>query len=194
MEFGTISFILIFMPLIVLISICIKDIKIYEELSVNILDDVKIITEEQNEPHFNKFNVYQIGLGEYLPYVGYDNKNDSGFIKRKIDAYSQDEVYEFDRYFTRFEFEYNALEEDIVLELPLTYYKGYIGTIDGKKLDVYSGKYTNNVTIDTEYGNHVYVIHYESTLIAKISFVISFVFIIICMIYYILRYKKNKSS
>ena len=28
MEFGTISFILIFMPLIVLISICIKDIKI----------------------------------------------------------------------------------------------------------------------------------------------------------------------
>ena len=155
----------------------------------NNFENIKELTNQLGSETNEEFNVYEIGLGEYLPYVGYNNREDSGFIKRVIDAYSQDEIYDYNRQFSEISFIYDAKSDGIVLELPLTYYKGYQGKIDGEYLELYSGEYTNNVTMNTKIGKHKYIIKYKSTILAKLSFIISLLtFIYLCL--YKKLYKK----
>lgn len=127
-----------------------------------------------------QYNNYQLGGGEYLPYLIYsdDYYIDSKKIKTLIDTNKIDLDINYNRKYTKFEFNYQS-DNSTYLMLPLTYYYGYrVYAINDKekiKLDVYNDNIYKKVSFNTLVGDNKYYIYYHGTNIQLFSLIISLI-------------------
>ena len=138
------------------------------------------------------YNEKQIAGAEYLPVTLKNNYLvDTTFIKEVKNGLYNDVIYDYNRNFTKVEFEYDCNEEKLLM-LPLTYYKGYgaYAIKDGVKteIEVVDVDVYEKVGIYTLEGNYTYCVYYKGTAIQHLSLIISALSFILIMIFII----KNK--
>lgn len=132
------------------------------------------------------YNEKQISGAEYLPVTEKNNYLvDTTFIKEIKNGLYNDVIYDYSRSFTKIEFEYDCDEEKLLM-LPLTYYKGYgaYAIKDGVKteIEVVDVDIYEKVGIYTLEGNYTYYVYYKGTTIQYVSLAISAIsFVLIAM-------------
>lgn len=134
------------------------------------------------------YNQTELMAGEYLPPTeSYDYLKETTYIKKikgndfdevMIDINGKKEYLEYQRKGTQFDFEYNSIGEETLM-IPLTYYKGYSayycdGDVKTRIPLVWLDKY-KQVAFKTVEGNHRYIVHYDGTIIQKVSLIVSFI-------------------
>ena len=131
-------------------------------------------------------NSKQISDAMFLPLSEKnDYMNDTKAIKLiDNDLLYVDHIYEYERYFSKIEFEYESVGNEMLM-LPLTYYKGYkiyaYNDKDYYEIDVIDIDVYHRVTLKTLEGNYKYVVQYKGTTIQNISYIISGLTLIIIM-------------
>ncbi len=143
--------------------------KISDSITAEELFDADGISKDYNEK--------QISGAEYLQVTEKNNYlMDTTFIKEVKDGLYNDVIYDYNRNFTKIEFEYDSNEEKLLM-LPLTYYKGYkaYAIKDGIKteIEVVDVDVYKKVGIYTLEGNYTYYVYYKGTTIQYISLMIS---------------------
>ena len=135
------------------------------------------------------YNEKQISGAEYLPVTEKNNYLvDTTFIKEIKNGLYNDVIYDYSRNFTKIEFEYDCDEEKLLM-LPLTYYKGYSAYAikDGVKteIEVVDVDIYEKVGIYTLEGNYTYCVYYKGTTIQYLSLAISAISFVLIAIFVI---------
>lgn len=135
----------------------------------------------QNFTRESIISLAPVGNGEYKPYglVISDDK-----VYNIIDK----EAIPFERNGNKIKFDYNNDEEEMVIHVPLTYYKGYNAYIErnGEKEELVVSKHeeTKNVLISNDKKlTGTVIIEYKMTLVQKIGYTISSCMLILLIIY-----------
>lgn len=143
---------------------------------------------EQTPTLENKFHL--IGL-EYLP----ANVPSISYLVERgdkiVSSTSANAISRIKRERNQFIFDINDPEKDI-LELPLTYYKGYFATINDKEVTV-SQSENGLVEIAAEYPGNVKVF-YKGTIIQKLGYYTTILSIFALSIYILLFRRKTKAK
>ena len=141
------------------------------------------------------YNINELSCGDYLPYSEEtDYKNDSRSIKYLDESNKQEDfIFDYDRNFTELVFTYTN-EKEIVLIIPLSWYKGYKAyeLIDNKKveMDLLCNEQYKEVMIYGESGTHTIEVVYEGTIIQGISLIVS----CLASAGVVIVYKKKKTN
>lgn len=134
----------------------------------------------------------QIGAEEYLP-VNFHYRN--GYVFN-VDV--PDEQIEFTQVGNKIEFNYNDLEHDFKIHVPLTYYKGYsakLETNDGEIIDLIVNKDENYGRLRITYPERVsgkVIVEYQNTGIQIFAFILKIVSILSLTSYVIYDIRKKK--
>lgn len=161
--------------------------------SYQILENPKCINQNitRNEMYdINKavevYNDTEISGAEYLP-ITIDSSyvDDSLFIKEYYGGEFYSELIgDYSRLYSKIAFNLDKSDSGSLM-LPLTYYKGYKAyAIDNDKkmeLEVKNIDLFHRVGIDYLEGNYIYTVHYEGTLIQKLSSVLSVTTVILML-------------
>ena len=153
-------------------------------------------TNVQNFTRDSIINLAPVGNGEYKPY---------GLIISDDRIYNITDKKEipFERKGRKIEFNYSNDESEMIIHVPLTYYKGYRANIENngeyKELTVSKHEETKNVLISSdEKLAGTIVVEYKMTLAQKIGYAISSFALFLLIIYSnycnIKEYMKNKSE
>ena len=125
------------------------------------------------------YNQKQLSGAEYLPpSESFDYLSDPQHIKEILPDGQYNEIiysHEYIRYGTHIRFSYDS-EEEKVLMLPLTCYKGYqvYDVTDGnRKIDTFSVPEYYQVGFRTLPGSHEYLVYYSGTAIQKAALLLS---------------------
>lgn len=153
------------------------------------------------------YNFTELMAGEYLPPTeSYDYLKETTYIKKiigddfdevKVTINGVKEYLIYDRKGTLFDFEYES-DGNETLMIPLIYYKGYSAYYyDGNdkiKIPlVWLNKY-KQVAFNTVKGNHRYIVHYDGTIIQKVSLVVSLASLLFVLYLKHIKLKYNKIS
>ena len=153
-------------------------------------------TNVQNFTRDSIINLAPVGNGEYKPY---------GLIISDDRIYNITDKKEipFERKGRKIEFNYSNDESEMIIHVPLTYYKGYRANIENngeyKELTVSKHEETKNVLISSdEKLAGTIVVEYKMTLAQKIGYAISSLVLFLLIIYSnycnIKEYMKNKAA
>jgi hypothetical protein len=151
---------------------------------------------ENNSKSFSNLNdvlMYSpLGNAEYQPYgLNMDDKT--------VHNINSDEEIEFTRNSSKIEFYYDDTENEMTIHIPFAYYTGYIAYIEEEngektKLNVVEDEETKNVIISSdEIKTGRITVEYKMTIIQRISYLITWVTMILLVIYIFYYYKKNKN-
>ena len=129
-----------------------------------------------------------IGNAEYLPY-GFNSQDN------KVHNIKNEEEIKFTRKSTKLEFYYENTEDEMIIHIPLTYYKGYVAYIenDGTKTEICVSKdeQTKNVIVSNdEILTGKITVEYKMTVIQKAGYIITYVTLLSLTIY--VCYKEYK--
>ena len=141
-----------------------------------------------NSRDFTEENIIKhapVGNGEYKPYGLTQNDN-------KVHNLANEEEIKFTRSSTKLEFEYLNSEDEMKIHIPLTYYKGYVAYIEknGEKveLDVLIDEETKNIIISNEnIITGTVTIEYKMTVIQRIGYIITYLTLVLLIIYICLK-------
>ncbi len=135
-----------------------------------------------------------VGNGEYKPY-GLKQKD------TKVHNIADEEEIEFTRTSSRMQFEYTNKDDEMILHIPLAYYKGYIAYIEEKngnitQLTLEEEPKTKNVIVKNDkIINGKITIEYKMTTIQKIGYIITYITLIGLLLYIgVNKYKVIKKN
>jgi hypothetical protein len=132
-----------------------------------------------------------LGNAEYQPY-GLD-MND-----KVVHNVNSDEEIEFTRTGSKIEFYYDDTENEMTIHIPLAYYTGYTAYIEDEngektKLNVTEDEETKNVIVSSdEIKTGKITVEYKMTIIGHVSYFITWVTMILLVIYIFYHYKRIK--
>lgn len=133
-----------------------------------------------------------VGNGEYIPY-NLEQKD------TKVHNIAYGEEIEFTRISSKMEFEYINKEDEMIIHIPLAYYKGYVAYIEEENenkthLTVEAEPHTKNIIVKNDkILNGKITIEYKMTIIQKIGYIITYVTLLGLVLYIgINKYKGKK--
>lgn len=115
-----------------------------------------------------------VGNGEYKPYA----------LKQKdtrVHNIANEEELEFTRISSKMEFEYTNKEDEMIIHIPLAYYKGYVAQIEEENgnitnLIVEKEPHTQNIIVKNDkILNGKITIEYKMTIMQKLGYTITYV-------------------
>ena len=148
--------------------------------------------------YLSDYNDYYIGTGEYLPYkTDIEKLSERG---EKITTNNPNLEFKYKRKGNKFTVEYSNNEKnDTYIELPLLYYLGYGVKSNDTNYKITSGR-NNIIRVYLSSKSDKIVIYYKGTMIQKVSYIVSFITLVV-FLYFIIRRrglheskKKNKKS
>lgn len=134
-----------------------------------------------------------VGNGEYKPYALIQEDT-------KVHNIADKEKIEFTRTSSKIQFEYMNKDDEMIIHIPLTYYKGYIAYIEdanGNKtmLKLEENPYTKNIIVKNDkILNGKITVEYKMTTIQKIGYTITYITLIALTVYIFIDKIKNHSQ
>lgn len=120
----------------------------------------------------------EVGKGEYFP----SNFSINYIYEKKITVNDINEKklnYEYEKSVNKATLKFNSKDNNLDLELPIIYYKGYKAYINNNELKLYESD-KGLVTVNTEQFNEgIIYIEYEHTLIQIISYIITLISLVV---------------
>ena len=113
---------------------------------------------------------------------------------KKVHNISTQEEIEFSRNSTKLEFDYTNSKDEMIIHIPLAYYKGYVAYIESEdgtetNLVLEEDPVTKNIIVkNDEILNGKVTVEYKMTVIQKIGYSITIV-TLICLVSYIINDK-----
>lgn len=138
-------------------------------------------------------NSAPVGNGEYKPYA----------LKQKdtkVHNIANEEEIEFTRISSKMQFEYTNKEDEMIIHIPLAYYKGYIAYLEDEngnktELTLEEEPKTKNVIVKNDkILNGKITIEYKMTVIQKIGYIITYITIIGLTVYIFIDKFKVKNN
>lgn len=148
--------------------------------ALSLLSSLNINTQEFTEEEI--ITSAPVGNGEYKPY-GLKQKD------TKVHNIANDEEIEYTRISSKMQFEYTNSEDEMIIHIPLAYYKGYRAYIEdenGNKtnLTIEEEPKTKNVIVkNNEILNGKITIEYKMTAIQAIGYIITYITLFSLIIY-----------
>ncbi len=152
-------------------------------MTINLISQVNINGREFTADQILTFA--PIGNGEYTPY-GFNS------IDKTVHNFSNNEI-KFERNSSKITFDYNDLENEMKIHVPLAYYKGYKAYVeekDGTKtnLKVLEDEQTKNVVISNDkIINGKITVEYKMTIIQILGYSITYITLIVLVSYIFYR-------
>ena len=148
--------------------------------TLNLLSTVNINADDYTKETITTFA--PVGNGEYKPYGMIDTDT-------KVHNIANQEEIEFSRISTKLEFNYTNQSDEMIIHIPLAYYKGYVAYIEeanGTKTNLVleEDPVTKNIIVKNDnILNGTITVEYKMTIIQKIAYSITIITIIGLIIY-----------